>query len=185
MKKILSLVTTLALCAAFTITASAAGLNANEQKILDELKAGVNVDGKMVNLDAGYINQAETYLASADVDITDAQAGTVISQVQAAKAVVVENKITNLNTMPKKFQDQIIGNIQTAATTLGLTVSVNSASKEIVIKDKTGKIIASASKAVKNTGDNFTSTLALSGAIALLLAGAGIVAARKGLFVKE
>ncbi|MEG1475664.1 MAG: LPXTG cell wall anchor domain-containing protein [Longicatena sp.] len=184
MKKILSLITSLSLCVALTLTVSAAGLNANEQKILNELKAGVNVDGKMVNLGAGYINQAETYLTSGDVDITDAQAETVISQVQAAKAIVVENKITNLNTMPKKFQDQIIGNIQTAAAVLGLTVSVNYADKEIVIKDKTGKIIASASKAVKNTGDNFTSTLALSGAIALLLAGAGIVAARKGLFVK-
>lgn len=186
MKKFLCLVASFALCATFAVTTTyaASSVNADEQKILDVLTAGVTVDGKTVNLEAGDINAARNYFTTDGVDVTAAQATTVLAQIDAAKKVIVDNKITNLSTMDKKFQDQIIGYAQVAAKELGLTIVADYTSKTIVVKDAKGSVIFSKEKAVKNTGDNFTSTLALSGAIALLLAGAGIVAVRKGLFAR-
>lgn len=186
MKKALSFVACLVLCAAFTVQANAAsGINAEEQKVLNILKAGVSVNGKTVSLDASYINTAENYMNSDGIDITAEQASVVINQVDAAKKVIIDNNITDLKTMPKKFQDQIIGYAQSAAKELGLTLVADYSSKTIVVKDASGKVLFTASKVIKNTGDDYTMTLAISGAIALLIACAGIVAAKKGLFVKE
>lgn len=187
MKKIFSLITSIALCftCASTTINAASGINTNEKKILDSLKTGVRVDGKTVNLNVSYINAAETYFAGDDVNVNAADAASVIYQINAAKAIVVENKVTNLGTIEKTFQDRILKHIQAAAKTLGVTVSADYASKTIVVRDKNGKILVSASKTIKNTGDNFASTLAIAGVIALILAGAGVVAVKKGLFVKK
>lgn len=186
MKKLLKVVASIAACAAFTVTTTqaAGGIDANEQKVLDTLKAGVVVNGKTVNLDASYITSAENYFMTDGVEMSDAQATNVMTQIEAAKKVIVDNKITDLATMPKNFQDQIIGYADAAAKEMGLTLVADYSSKTITIKDKDGKVLMTAAKVIKNTGDDFTSTLALSGAIAILLAGAGIVAAKKGLLAK-
>lgn len=186
MKKILSLATCLAICVAFTLSVNAAsGINAEEQKILNILKAGVNVNGKMVMLDASYMNAAENYFNSDGVSITGEQASVVVNQIEAAKKVIVDNGITDLKTMNKKFQDQIISYAQVAASELGLTLVADYSSKTIVIKDASGKEIFSISKVIKNTGDDYTQALAIAGAFVLLIASAGVIAAKKGLFVKE
>ena len=118
------------------------------------------------------------------VDMSADQKNVVVAQIEAAKKVIVDNNITDLKTINKKYQDQIIDIAQVAAKTMGLTLSADYSSKTIKVLDKDGKVIFTAEKAIKNTGDNFTSTLALSGAIAILLAGAGMVAAKKGLLSK-
>lgn len=173
----------MALSATFMIPAAAAsGINAEEQKVLDILKAGVSVNGKTVSLDASYINSAENYFNTDGVEVTADQASVVLTQIEAAKQVIIDNNITDLKTINKKFQDQIIGYAQSAAKELGLTLSADYSSKTIVVKDSNGKTLFTASKVIKNTGDDFTMTLAVSGAIALLIACAGVVAAKKGLF---
>ena len=187
MKNVVCLITCLLLsvsCMSVKILA-ASGINAEEQKILNVLKTSVTIDGKVVSLDASYINSAENYMNSDGVDLTASQADVVITQIEAAKQVIIDNKITDLKTMNKKFQDQILGYAQIAANELGLILVADYSSKSIVIKDSSGNIIFTASKVIKNTGDDYTRTLAISGAIALLLAGAGIIATRKGLFTKE
>ncbi|MEG0660811.1 MAG: hypothetical protein RR443_09575 [Anaerorhabdus sp.] len=185
MKKIISFIATVVLCATFSITANAAsGITPEEQQILDLLKAGVVVEGKTVTLDSSYLVQAENYLAQDGVSVTAAQKGEIVTQIEAAKKVVVDNKVTNLKTIDKKIQDQILVNAQAAGKVIGVTISADYASKVITVKDPNGKVILTASKTIKNTGDDYTSTLALSAAIALLLTGAGIFAVRKGLFVR-
>lgn len=202
MKKVLNLIACLALCAAFTLPiAAASGINAEEQKILNTLTAGVNVNGKMVMLDASYMNAAENYLNSDGVSITADQASVVVNQIEAAKKVLVDNNITDLTKVSKKLQDQIIAYSKTAAEELGLTLVADYTSKKIIIKDASGKVIFTVSKVkqdsngnttfvvdgdiIKNTGDDYTQTFVITGTIALLIASAGIIAARKGLFVKE
>lgn len=162
--------------------AAASGINPEEQKILDVLNAGVTVGGKVVSIDAAYINSAENYFNADGVEITASQSSVVLTQIGAAKQVIIDNNITDLKTIDKKFQDQIIGYAQAAASELGLTLSADYSSKTIVVKDASGKVLFTASKVIKNTGDDFTTTLAISGAIALLIACAGVVAAKKGLF---
>lgn len=186
MKKFLSLITCLALSAGFLVTPAqaASGINAEEQKILDTLNAGVMVNGKKVTLDTGYVNSAQNYFMTDGVDVTSAQAAVVLAQLENAKKVMVDNGITDLYNMRRDLQDQIIGYAQVAAKELGLTLVVDYAAKTITVKDAKGNILVTVSKVIKNTGDDFTSTLAISSTIALLLAGAGVVAFKKGLFAR-
>lgn len=164
---------------------AASGINTEEQSILDVLKTSVDVNGKSVTLDVSYVNSAENYMNSDGVNLTNQQASVVIAQIEAAKQVIVDNKITDLKTINKKYQDQIIAYAQIAANELGLIIVVDYSSKTIIIKDISGNVLFTVSKVIKNTGDDYTTTLAISGAIALLLASAGIIATKKGLFAKE
>ena len=187
MKKVVYLITCLVLsvsCMSVKVMA-ASGINAEEQKVLDVLKTSVTVNGVSVSLDASYINSAENYMNGDGVNLTASQANIVIAQIEAAKQVILENNITDLKTMNKKFQDQILGYAKTAAEELGLILVADYSSKTMIIKDENGNIIFTLSKVIKNTGDDYTKALAMSGAIALLLVGAGILAAKKGLFINR
>lgn len=175
--------TSLAMCGMFAVSAHAAdGITADEQAILDNLKAGVVVDGTVVNVPAEYINQAETYLKTNDV--TAEQATTIIVEIDNVKAVVKENKITDIKEIKGAVAKDILAHAEKAASTVGVTLTV-SADNTIVVKDKTGKVLFTAEKGViKATGDDYSSMFAMTGAIALLLAGAGVVASKKGYFAK-
>ena len=164
---------------------AASGINSEEQRILDELKSQFIVEGKTVALDSSYLNSAENYMSLDGVEITDLQATIVISQIQAVKQILIDNKITDLKKIAKTYQDQILTLSRIAANELGLILTADMSSKTIIIKNAEGKIMFSTSKIIKNTGDDYTKTLALSGAVALLLAGAGIIATSKGLFLKD
>lgn len=185
MKKILCFVTSMALCGLFAVNVSAAdGINSEEQAIIDTLKAGVSVEGKTVTVPGEYVNAAEKYFATEGVEITADQAKVVNAQIDAAKAIIVENKVTDLTTIDKTVQDKILVNAKTAAAELGLTIEADYSAKTIVVKDKNGKVLVTAEKVIKNSGDDFTSVLVMSGLIAMVLAGAGVVASKKGYFAK-
>lgn len=186
MKKFLKVAASLAACALFAVTtiSAAGGIDTNEKKVLDSLRAGVVVDGKVVSLDEAYISQAETYFMKDGIEMSDEQATVVLAQIEAGKKVIVDNKISDLATVKKVYQDQLLDIAQVAAKAMGVTMAVDYSSKTVTVFDAKGSVIFKATKVIKNTGDDFTSTLALSGAIAILLAGAGIVAAKKGLLAK-
>lgn len=91
MKKFLSLITVLALVAVTAVSASAAGINAEEKKVLDTIKAGVTVNGKTVNVPDNYLVQAENYLNT--IDMTAEQANLSMAQ-KAADVVGLKITIT-------------------------------------------------------------------------------------------
>ena len=67
MKRIITLI--LALCIFFSISimANAAGISADEQKILDALKSDIQLKSSTYKLPAEYINQAENFLNANDL----------------------------------------------------------------------------------------------------------------------
>ncbi|MGX8833536.1 LPXTG cell wall anchor domain-containing protein [Amedibacillus sp. YH-ame6] len=187
MKKITNLIMSILVCATCALSPinATAGVDENEQAVLDILKSGINVNGKIVTIDSTYISQAESYFMRDDVSMNENQKSTIITQIESAKKIIIDNNVTNLATINKKYQDQIIDIAQTAASVMGVRISVDYPSKIITVIDKNGQVIFTAEKAIKNTGDDYTSILALSGAFAILLAGAGIVALKKGLLSKK
>ena len=61
MKKLSAILVALILAATTAVTAFAAGINSNEQAVLDELKTSVTMkDGEMY-IPTEYVNQAENY----------------------------------------------------------------------------------------------------------------------------
>ncbi|MEG0315210.1 MAG: hypothetical protein RR646_08140 [Erysipelotrichaceae bacterium] len=185
MKKVFCLFASLLICATIGVSVKAAELSPEAKAIYEELKSGVMVDGKMVNLPAAELNAAENYLKTENLGITVADKDKIVLQIKAAKQLIVDNKVTDIMTIDKKIQDQIIVIAQDAGNVLGLTISPNYADKKISVTDKSGKLIFQTEKAIKNTGDDYTITLVISATIALILAGAGIIAVKNGLIVKE
>lgn len=183
MKKILCFVTSLAMCGLFAVNVNAAeGITADEQAILNELKAGVEVDGKTVSVPAEYINQAESFLKTNDV--TAEQAKTINAEIAAAKEIVKTNKITDVKEIKGSVASEIFARAKSAAATVGVTLEVG-ADKTITVKDKAGNALFVVSNGViKATGDNYSMMFGMTGAIALILVGAGVVAGKKGYFAK-
>lgn len=175
MKKFLSLITVLALVAVTAVSASAAGINAEEKKVLDTIKAGVTVNGKTVNVPDNYLVQAENYLNT--IDMTAEQANQVIAAVDEAKEFIKTNNITDLNALTGAQKQSILSMAQKAADVVGL---------KITITDSTGKTVATFDAAIKVTGGQADFTNAAVIAIAVLgVLGMAAFAARKYHLVKE
>lgn len=178
------------MCSMFAIAGvnAAEGITVDEQKIIDALNNGVEVEGKKVALPAEYINQAESFLKTNDV--TAAQASTIIVNIDAAKKVMVDNKITDVKDIKGATASEIFAIAQAAAKEVGVTLTMDNTNKTITVTDKDGKklFVVGADKSttnpIKDTGDDYTMMFVMTGAIALLLAGAGVVASKKGYFAK-
>lgn len=183
MKKFLSLITVLALVAVTAVSASAAGINAEEKKVLDTIKAGVTVNGKTVNVPDNYLVQAENYLNT--IDMTAEQANQVIAAVDEAKEFIKTNNITDLNALTGAQKQSILSMAQKAADVVGLKITITGGS-QIVITDSTGKTVATFDAAIKVTGGQADFTNAAVIAIAVLgVLGMAAFAARKYHLVKE
>ena len=98
MKKIIVLL--LGIICVFSVvtpTAAIGAITQNEQKILNELEGGVVVENITLRLDDSSLNAAKTYLLNND--LSDNQVTTVLSQIVSAKEYMVNNKITELNSV--------------------------------------------------------------------------------------
>lgn len=171
MKKILGLCLSMLLCFSFMVGVSAATPNEN---VLSAIKnAGVPAE---------YYNQAESYLRG--VTLTEAQANVIVSNVDEAVAILKGAGVTSIEQVDANLFNKIKGNIEAAAKVLGLNVVVDYANKTVSLVDSTGKVIFETSQTIKNTGDDYTGTIAVASLMIILLAGAALVANKKGLFVR-
>lgn len=182
-KKIFGLVVAAVLCLSTSITAFAAGLTNDEQAILDKLKAGVKVDGKVVEVPASYLNQAENALMKTNV--TAAQADAVMSKIDQAQAIIKKDGITSVAEL-KKSDDakEILGLAQSAAKEVGYTVAYNAAKGVITVSDKSGNNVLTSKNVINQTGFDLSTTLLAGGLMITLLAACALIARRKKLFVK-
>lgn len=182
MKKIIAAVICLVM-AAVSLSASAAGLDANKQKVLDALKTTITVDGKVVSLPSDYITQAENYLKSDDVTITAAQADAVVEQINEAVKVVKDAGVTSVSDLSMEERSSIIEDIEAAADVVDLTVAVDSAKNTItILKDNVA--VATSGTALKVTGPDACALAVIAGIGLALIAGCFIVARKEKLFVK-
>jgi hypothetical protein len=193
MKKIISSILALALVAVFCIPAFAAsGINTNEQKLIDEIKNGVKISGKTYNVDQ-YKTTLENYLNRDDVDLTEAQASTVLSdmnkavalfETESGKAALTsgEIKVRDLSTADK---NAFVSYVNDAAKALNVTVTWD-ASGVVTIKDAKGNIILQQDPSIKTSAIKNTDTVSASsfapvywciGICAVIAAGAMTVSA--------
>ncbi len=69
MKKLVSAVSVILIIFASFITAFAAGINANEQSVLAQMRTPANMNGNMVYVPSSYVNQAEAHFNTIDMRI--------------------------------------------------------------------------------------------------------------------
>lgn len=180
MKKLLSslLVACLMFVASISATSAVGTITADEQKIIDALQAGVVVDGTKVTLQAADINAAKTYLTNNDVNAS--QVSDILSSIEEAKSYMQTNKIKDIASIKGEHATKLLAIAQSAASVLGLTISVG-ADGTVSVKDADGKLVYSTAQVIKKTGYDLTQTVAMAGGLVAVLLAAGLIAKRKEL----
>jgi hypothetical protein len=185
MKKILACVASALLAVTVSMTAFAAsGISANEQAVLDKLKAPITVGDKTLTLPAEYYNQAENYLKQDGVDVTDEQKAVINAQIDEAVATVKASGVTDLAKLPSDVKSKLMTNAQTAAKELDLTLTFDNSNKTITVKDKSGNVVAKIENVIKTTGADTTVAVVTAATLVALLAGCAVVARKSKLMAK-
>ena len=186
-KKVLAIFMVLAMSFAFVAPAYAAGLNSNEQKLLDEFKQEMQYWQTNAGFDQAHLNQyygeAETALNAVDLD---AAAYDDFSQAIKDIHKIFEGSKTR-NDLWKHYPEiaDLLNNIGKKYYKLHVTVDskTNNAKVTWEIDGKTSTA-ASTSSVVKQTGFGVGQTVAVAGVSVAVLVGAYVVARKKQLFVK-
>ena len=160
---------TMALCVPALAAGNNNGITAEEQALLDEFKAGREIDGVLVTPPAQYISVATNELMR--VDLTSEQIKMLSDCIKSIYATLVEEKLTNRQMIEAspKF-NAMVSEIQTVAKSLGYTVAYD--------YNHNGDAI------VKQTGFNMTTTLVVGGILVAAIAAAAVVIGRKRLLAK-
>lgn len=184
MKKILGLVIVTVLCLSSSVTAFAAGLTKSEQEIINKLKAGIEVDGKVIDVPASYLNQAENEMAKNKTDITATEANAIIGNVDKAQAIMEKEGITSISELKTSDSaNQIVSLAKSAATTAGYTVAYNAAKGVVSVKNPDGKTVFTTKNVINQTGFDLTNTVLAGSFLVTLLAACFVIASKKKLFV--
>lgn len=183
-KKFLAVSASAIMMLAMSVSAFAAGtISADEQKILDELKAK--------NVPAEYVAQAEKYLTTDGVDVTAAQASEIIADIDSAAADAEAAGIKTVADLKKNSTvlNSVVSKAQAAAKVVNVTLTVNTTSGAVKAVDASGKVIfektgsAAASNGVSNagagtlkkTGADSTATVAVVSVLGLAVATLAVV----------
>ena len=180
MKKVLSIVLAALLSIATILTASAAGITADEQKIIDALSKKITLaSGATATLPADYINQAEDYLSKVDLKTDDVS--NIIANIQSAQTSVAKSNATTPSQFSNTIKDEVVAQAKQAATVIDATLSVSSGYTASLKFNPTaaggyaGKTISSDTTVViKQTGVEGNVVLAVVASV-ILMAAAGYV----------
>lgn len=164
----------------FSVTAFAAGINENEQAILDKLSQTITVDGKKLTIPASYINSAKNWMASsADIDKTTADE--IISYIDDAIAlakkaddVIVVDKKANEWHFDAETNGKILEYAKKCTDAVGLTIQVSG--NTVTILDGT-KVAFEGDGVVKATGNaaDYTVVYVVAGAAMMLVLASAVV----------
>lgn len=188
MKKILAiLLAIMVLVVPMTVCVSAAGdINANEQRILTELKKEIKINSKTFIVPKEYVNQAENYFKT--IDVTEAQADEIIGYINRGVGILqTSNKVngtTDLKVLVKADKEEILDLGKKAVAVTGGVLTYNGST--VNIKNAAGQTVFDSAPIVKQTGTDvdFTAIIIAAVAVITLLGAAFIVSKKNGLFVK-
>lgn len=191
MKKITKVLSSALLATAVAVTAtvgaSAAGINAAEQKILDELHTTVSLNGVAKSIPASYINQAENYFNT--VDITDEQATQVVAGIEDSKAYIESTGVAHIKDLSSDQIDTLVGKVNAALAPVNLTLtyskpsgaysSYTTSAGTYSIIDANGNVVFNTTgndNPIKTTGADFNvpGVVAVAGVGVLLVSAAGV-----------
>lgn len=175
-KKLFAVGTTSALTLAMAVSAFAAGsINAEEQKILDELTAK--------GVPASYVAQVKEALEADGTDVTADDAKAAIANIDAAKKLVDEKGIKTIDELKanKEAFDEVkkLVNASAELKSVDVTVSFDATTGKPSIVAKSDD--AKKDDELKKLGADFSTTAAVVAGLGLSVAGIAVVAKKKDL----
>lgn len=149
MKKIISIALVAVLLVAFAVPAFAAGINANEQKLLDYVKTAYVVDGQTITVTDDIIAQAKNAFNSDSIDVTDAQYKEITAILDKGLAYAKSKNLTKIADLQKDREatQTLLEYGRQAAAVLGCTVATKGYITDadhglVIIYDEAGNKIA-------------------------------------------
>ena len=141
MRKIASLLVAAALVGTVSVSAMAADINEAEQAVLNELNGSVIMKGQKLVISEEYKNQAKNYFNT--IDMTQEQSDNIVAELQKAEQLITEqgSDAGNIPEMLYAKKRELLTLGQNMAGEVGLTMSWNAATKEIIIADADSTVL--------------------------------------------
>lgn len=151
MKKLVSAVSVMLIIFASFITVFAAGINANEQSVLAQMRTPANMNGNMVYVPSSYVNQAEAHFNT--IDMTSAQASEINSIISKGRSFLEGTGKSSFNKLSGSEKKTLANYASQAAAVLNLSATAGSDGSQVKVIDKSGNVIIDDSgMVIKTTG---------------------------------
>lgn len=138
MKRIIALVLTLGIFLSLSLMANAAGISADEQKILDALKSEIQLKSSTYKLPAEYINQVENFLNANDLNSDEVNQ--ILEKINEVKDIIKDVNARKISDIPSSVKKEIISLASEAANVVDLKLTVKSGN-QIVITDSQNVVV--------------------------------------------
>ena len=139
MKKLSAIFVALLLVAVSAVSAFAARINGNEQKVLDELKTSVKMQGTEMYLPEAYVNQAENFFNT--IDMTEDQADKVLSVIKSGKTQLEATGAKNIADCTTAQKKELMTTLKNVMAPVNGTASYDKTTGEITLKSESGEVI--------------------------------------------
>ncbi len=142
MRKIASLLVAAALVSTVSVSAMAADINEAEQAVLNELNGSVVMKGQKLVISEEYKNQAKNYFNT--IDMTQEQSDNIVAELKRAEQLITEQGKGDAGDIPEMLyakKRELLAMGQNMVSQVGLTMSWNAATKEIVIADADSTVL--------------------------------------------
>ena len=124
-----------------SVSAMAADINEAEQAVLNELNGSVIMKGQKLVISEEYKNQAKNYFNT--IDMTQEQSDNIVAELKKAEQLITEqgSDAGNIPEMLYAKKRELLAMGQNMVSQVGLTMSWNAATKEIVIADADSTVL--------------------------------------------
>ena len=139
MKKVVSIFAALLLVAISVVSAFAADVNANEKKVLDELKTSVKMQGTDMYWPDAFVNQAENYFNT--IDMTAEQADKILEVIKFGKSQLEATGAKNIADCTTAQKKELMATLVKVMAPMNGTASYDKATGEITLKSEKGEVI--------------------------------------------
>ena len=152
MKKLSAIFVALLLVAVSAVSAFAAGINDNEQKVLDELKTSVKMQGTEMYLPEAYVNQAENFFNT--IDMTADQADQILAVIKTGKTQLEATGAKNIGDCTTAQKKELMTTVRNVMAPVNGTASYDKTTGEITLKSESGEVIFKAVPTLVEKGGN-------------------------------
>lgn len=181
MKKLFAVLIALAIVVISCLTVFAAGINAAEQSVLQNMRTPANMNGKMIYVPASYINQAEARFNT--IDMTSDQADKINGIINEGRSFLESTGKSSIKELTASQKSKLLSYASAAANVLNLTAAAFSDETRIKITTKDGEVVVDESNnIIKTTGFSSAALPITAGAVLMIMlvtASVGVIILKK------
>ena len=185
MKRLSAILVALVLAATTAVTAFAAGINSNEQAVLDELKTSVTMSGGEMIIPTEFVNQVENHFNT--IDLTAEEKDDILAIIKEGKTFLANSGAANIKDLTLAQKQELLEYGEKVVGAIGMTMSYDKSTGKLSIYDPDGNVVFSAvpyltqdgqvaENPIKTTGaeSNNFGFIALGATAILLVAGGSV-----------